>query len=95
MFFLALVGFRAATPATSPTPAMGLPTSPVALAWRRPDEGEIHVDGLLEQFRIVRAVNSGSRILEGGVLDESVALYMVYSNTLAAEVPTTRAACGS
>lgn len=55
---------------------MRLAASSVGLARRRPDEGKVDVDGLLEQLGLVRAVDGGPRLLKGGVLDQRVALYL-------------------
>lgn len=41
----------------------------------RTDEGEVDVDGLVEEFCLVRRVDCGAGFAEGRVLDEGVALF--------------------
>lgn len=72
---LARLGLRAAAAAASSPAATGTTAAAPALASRRgAHEGEVDLDGLLEQLSVVGAVDSGTGLLEGGVLDQRIAL---------------------
>lgn len=70
-----------ATPApAAASPAIRAPSTtaatpgPGALARRRAHKGEVDLDGLAEQIRVMRAIDCPSCLLQGGVFDQGVSL---------------------
>ena len=67
------LGGRAATP----SPGFCFrrrPTSSTTLSWWWPNECEIHIDGLIQQLRIVRTINRSSCFVQRRIFDQRVAL---------------------
>lgn len=72
---LARLGLGASAAAASSPAATSATPAAAALASRRgAHESEVDLDGLFEQLGVVGAVDSGAGLLEGGVLDQRIAL---------------------
>lgn len=65
-----------ATATSSPATVAGAAGAVLACVRGRAHEGEVDVDGLVEELGVVGAVDGGAGLLEGGVLDECVALFV-------------------
>lgn len=65
----------ASSASSSSATVAGTASAVLASVRGRPHEGEVDVDGLVEELGVVGAVDSGAGLLEGGVLDECVALW--------------------
>lgn len=48
---------------------------PLPLLWWRPHKREIHTDGLIQQFGLIRPFNGSLRLALCGIFDQSVALH--------------------
>ena len=59
--------------AAAPAPSPAIPAC-TSLARRRPHKRKVDLHGLVEQLRVVRAIDGRAGLFEGRVLDESVAL---------------------
>lgn len=71
-------------PAATPLPAIaaaaaaatsGAVRAALASVWWRAHKGEVDVDGLVEELGVVGAVDGGTCLLKGGILDKCVALW--------------------
>jgi hypothetical protein len=77
---LHILAFSAGTPApplaaTAASPVFACLVASTALVRRRgPDEGVVHHDLLLEELQAIAIFHGSFRFVEGGVLDEDVAL---------------------
>lgn len=71
--FLALLALGTSTPAPACPPTARAPSA-TGLTRRGSDECKVHLDGLLEELCLVRAVNGCAGLLEGRVLDQRVSL---------------------
>lgn len=70
-------------PAATPLPAVAAAAAAASTAIRaalagvrgRAHEGKVDIDGLVEELGVVGAIDGGAGLLEGGILDECVALW--------------------
>ena len=60
--------------ATPTSPCFRWRTTSSSLSWRRSNKGEIHLDRLIQKLRIMRTINRRSRLIQGRVFDQRVAL---------------------